>query len=640
MSASNAYNLSGLNPNTIYEFYVRSICTTGDSSSWAGPFTFFTLAPPPVADLVITEIMYNPPESGSDTTEFLELYNNGASTIDLTGMYFTQGVTDTFGTDSLAPGAYYVLAINAQSFNNVYGFAPNAVWEAGALTNGGEDIILKDIYGRTVDSLDFDDNAPWPSGSGAGQADGGGASIVLCDVTSDNADAANWSASTNNTGATINALTIFASPGTANTCIIPTDVAITSVDVDTFFCNALITGSFVVSNLSTTDVVNQTYSILAGGFPVLTDTIANLAASSSDTIVLGPLPAPTGVLIISVIANPIPTDSDSTNNVSAPVTITVSNTAASVTILQTIDCNGDSTGQLLGSASNGIVSSNYTFNWSGNGISGSGDTLTNLSAGTYVLTAIDDIGCSANDTITITEPSAISITDSVQNVTCNGGNDGSVTATVSGGNPNYSYLWTNGDSTDTSNNLTAGAYTVTVTDANGCVATSSSSVSEPTALVASAVDNANGSATASATGGTPTYNYQWDAAAANQTTETATGLGNGTYSVIVTDASGCTDSTSVTITGVSFGEIANLSNLDMFPNPTNGNVFVKLDLIEASNVEILIMNTIGQAVMTQTLEGIISKKVELQTGNFTAGIYTVQFIIGDAQLTRKLIIRK
>ena len=78
----------------------------------------------------------------------------------------------------------------------------------------------------------------------------------------------------------------------------------------------------------------------------------------------------------------------------------------------------------------------------------------------------------------------------------------------------------------------------------------------------------------------------------------------------------------------------------MFPNPTNGNVFVELDLVNNADVEIVILNSIGQHVMSKVLNNIQSKKVELQTADLPSGVYMVQFTIANDQLTRKLIISK
>src|SRR5690606_9507667 len=96
-------------------------------------------------------------------------------------------------------------------------------------------------------------------------------------------------------------------------------------------------------------------------------------------------------------------------------------------------------------------------------------SISNLSAGVYTLTVTDALNDTVTDTYTITEPAVLSGTiGSVTNVNCNGASDGSGTVTAAGGTAPYTYMWSNGMTTATANNLTAGNYSVTITDDNGC----------------------------------------------------------------------------------------------------------------------------------------------------------------------------
>lgn len=152
------------------------------------------------AQVVITEIMYNPPESGNDSLEYIELYNNTNAAIDISGWNFTQGIEHTFpsGT-SMAAHSYIVLAKSASAFESVFQNTPT-VWTNGALTNSpGEDIELRDANANVIDYVDYMNVAPWPL-----EANGQGSSLVLCDYNSDNNVATNWIAATTGTGVTIN----------------------------------------------------------------------------------------------------------------------------------------------------------------------------------------------------------------------------------------------------------------------------------------------------------------------------------------------------------------------------------------------------------------------------------------------------
>ena len=128
---------------------------------------------------------------------------------------------------------------------------------------------------------------------------------------------------------------------------------------------------------------------------------------------------------------------------------------------------------------------------------------------------------------------------------CNGSSDGSATVSSAGGTAPYTYLWDDGQTTAMAGALSAGSYTVTVTDANGCTETQNVTVLEPTVL-SSTVSSMNalcngssdGSATVSSAGGTAPYTYLWDD---GQTTAMAGSLAAGNYTVTVTDANGCTE---------------------------------------------------------------------------------------------------
>lgn len=173
-------------------------------------FSFFRLN----AQIVISEIMYNPPESGTDSLEYVELYNRGSVILNLQNYTFSQGVTYTFGDVNLNPGEYFVLAGSSSKIDNVFGIGTaDDQWTSGALTNGGETIELLDNLGNQVDIVTYDNLAPWPL-----NAAGLGSSIKLCDVISDNSDPTNWMDSTEGTGVFVNGLEIKGSPGTAGIC--------------------------------------------------------------------------------------------------------------------------------------------------------------------------------------------------------------------------------------------------------------------------------------------------------------------------------------------------------------------------------------------------------------------------------------
>ena len=179
--------------------------------------------------------------------------------------------------------------------------------------------------------------------------------------------------------------------------------------------------------------------------------------------------------------------------------------------------------------------------------------ISNLPAGSYTVTVTDANGCTCTSSMTVTEPPALNCSVSVDNpISCTGGNDGKLTAMVSGGTPGYSFMWSNGATTAMINNLSAGTYTVTITDANGCTCTKTVVLDNPNALVCdiiindqiSCVNGNDGKLTATASGGTPGYTFMWSTGA---TTAMISNLPQGTYTVTVTDANNCQCVTSVTL---------------------------------------------------------------------------------------------
>jgi len=192
----------------------------------------------------------------------------------------------------------------------------------------------------------------------------------------------------------------------------------------------------------------------------------------------------------------------------------------------------------------------YTYNWS-NG--GSGPTIINLAAGTYTVTVTDNSAATATASITITQPPLLVLSPpNITNVSCNGGNNGSIQANATGGVPPYFFNWSNGSSGATISNLTAGSYTVTVTDDNNCNKTETYQVTQPALIVINLVNlthescsGANdGAITISVTGGVNPIFAVWSNGFIGTT---ITGLSPDTYSVTVTDNNDCTKTASYTV---------------------------------------------------------------------------------------------
>lgn len=206
-------------------------------------------------------------------------------------------------------------------------------------------------------------------------------------------------------------------------------------------------------------------------------------------------------------------------------------------------CNGASNGSI--SLSVGGGTSPYTFLWSNGSTS---QNLTGVSAGSYNVTITDAKGCTKMESAVVNQPEAIEVTvGEVVDVACFGGSTGSVAlVSVTGGNGGYTFLWNNGATTQDLTGVSAGNYSVTVTDSKGCTGTASATVDGPSAALSANVSGStdvscnggvDGKLTLTVTGGTADYTYLWSNGATTQNLE---GVPAGNYSVTVTDANGCT----------------------------------------------------------------------------------------------------
>ena len=161
------------------------------------------------SDILISEIMYNPGTNG-DTLEFIEIYNKSNAAIPIGGLKFTEGLLGTIPEFSLGSQKAVCLALDTAAFRRFYGVTALSQWNAGqALGNGGEKLTLSNTFGGIVDSLTYDDVAPW-----AVEPDGTGPSLEIINPLVDNALASNWRKSATSTNKTFAGATIFASPNT------------------------------------------------------------------------------------------------------------------------------------------------------------------------------------------------------------------------------------------------------------------------------------------------------------------------------------------------------------------------------------------------------------------------------------------
>lgn len=192
-------------------------------------FFSFCLLAMTQAQLVINEIMFNSPDGGADSIEFIELYNPAATALDISGWSFTQGVTHTFESGTMVPAeGYVVVAVDAQAMMDAFGITA-IQWENGGLSNGGEDIEIVDAASNVIDYVDYESSSPWPT-----EAAGNGASAELCGASADNSMGENWFAGSTATGVILDGVEVLATPGAANTAVCPGPDATVEVSSNVF----------------------------------------------------------------------------------------------------------------------------------------------------------------------------------------------------------------------------------------------------------------------------------------------------------------------------------------------------------------------------------------------------------------------
>lgn len=199
-----------------------------------------------------------------------------------------------------------------------------------------------------------------------------------------------------------------------------------------------------------------------------------------------------------------------------------------------VSCNGGADGSIDLTVTGG--KSPYTYSWSNGATS---EDISGLSVGTYGVTVTDANMCTKASSVTLTEPTPINLSTEQSNVTCFGSSNGEIGLIAFGGTPGYSFNWSNGATSQDLSGIPAGTYTVTVTDANSCTATTSTTITQPDEMMlttsqvnVSCFGGNNGSATVMVSGGVGPFVYNWSTGG---TMATENFLAAGTYTVTVYD---------------------------------------------------------------------------------------------------------
>ncbi|MBL4577273.1 MAG: SprB repeat-containing protein, partial [Flavobacteriales bacterium] len=329
--------------------------------------------------------------------------------------------------------------------------------------------------------------------------------------------------------------------------LVTDDNACTSADTVEITEPSVLTASVTGTNVNCTGVCDGTADLtIAGGTAPFTFLWSN-GATSEDL---------TG--LCAAIFSVDVTDNNGCT-VSAGVTITQPLALSASIDGDNVSCNGSGDGAADLTVAGGTQP--LTFLWTPGGETS--EDIAGLVAGVYSVGITDANGCTESVSVTITEPAALSVSIAGTDVSCNGGSDGAADLTVAGGTLPYSFYWSTLANTEDISGLTAGTFSVTVTDGNGCNAFSNITIAEPVALTASIVGTGvscngacDGAADLTIAGGIAPYTFLWSNGA---TSEDLTGLCAGSLNVDVTDNKGCTVSTGVSITELAALSISTVS---------------------------------------------------------------------------------
>ena len=230
----------------------------------------------------------------------------------------------------------------------------------------------------------------------------------------------------------------------------------------------------------------------------------------------------------------------------------------------TLNCNGACTGIATANPVGGVAPYSYTWTPAPIAPTQTTQTASGLCFGTHTVMVSDALGCSSTNTVTFTNPPAITLTVNQTNVNCSGLCNGTASATAVGGTGTISYLWSTGAVTSSINGLCAGSYTVTATDVNSCSQTQVVTIIENSLLTAtftpsnpSTCTSSDGSITAVIGGGLPTYSLTWSG---GSTSNPITNIGAGSYTLSIIDAAGCTQTISTTLSNPTGPTVTAVSN--------------------------------------------------------------------------------
>jgi hypothetical protein len=311
-------------------------------------------------------------------------------------------------------------------------------------------------------------------------------------------------------------------------------------------------------------------------------------------------------------------------------------------LTDSVSCFGYNDGSIDLTINGGIPP--YTYLWN------TGDTLediSNLIAGTYVVNVLDSNDCLLIANIDVYEPNDLFAYFNLSYVSCNGLSDGYIDGTTIGGTPPFNYSWSSGDTTEDINNIPSDMYILSLTDNNNCFFTDTIVVFEPDELVANLIDS-NGTLVSNASGGTTPYTYDiYNSAGIFATTSNNMGVSfiinpvlTGIYTLVVTDANGCVDSSQVTITASSIFDNNILEEIKLYPNPSRDIFNLSFFNSVKQDINISVYNLLGEKVYKELVKDHIGNfETSFNLELFGKSMYLLEIKSEKLIINKRLILK-
>ncbi len=263
-----------------------------------------------------------------------------------------------------------------------------------------------------------------------------------------------------------------------------------------------------------------------------------------------------------------------------------------------------------------------------------------LPAGVYTVKINDANACTYTTYVGISETGAATLNAQVNEISCPGMTDASISLSLVNPTGTPTYAWNTGQTTPQLSGLAPGHYIVTITDGN-CMIYEVFKISDPDPIIITAniVEPShgaeNGMIILNVNGGTPPYTYLWSS---GQTTKNIGSLGPGSYTVTVTDANNCTEDQTFDVGTTAVKDLESHSEIILYPNPVSDKLYLKLKTYNyEKDLPYHIYNLYGQKVAGGTLTPLAGSETYINVSNLSSGYYFIEFYVNNKRLVSKFV---